>query len=91
MQTTAQVHININSIPEFSAFMLARETLTAMRRVQREDPELWAKIKRRAAEIRKEGLYGGKENARPVAAEPSAKLEETSSVSCADSFPRGEA
>lgn len=72
MQTPVQARLDINTMPEFNAFMLARETLTAMRRVQSEDPELWAKIKRRAAEIRKEGLYGGKENARPVAAEPSA-------------------
>lgn len=41
---------------------LARATLTALRNTQRNDPELWKRIERRAAEIRERGEYreGGK-------------------------------
>ena len=39
-------------MPDYVAWQLGAATLTAMRNVQREDPELWARIKARAAEIR---------------------------------------
>ena len=39
-------------MPDYVAWQLGAATLTAMRKVQREDPELWARIKARAAEIR---------------------------------------
>lgn len=60
-------------LPEDVTKQLVRIILDGMRRTEREDPETWARVKRRAAEIRKRGEYdcGGKENARPVAAEPS--------------------
>ena len=49
-------------MPDFVEGQLGAATITAMRKVQRENPELWARIKARAAEIR-EGRapeYGGK-------------------------------
>lgn len=53
---------NAIGMPADVAWQLGAALLTAMRRVQKEDPEMWARIKARAAEIR-EGRardYGGK-------------------------------
>ena len=57
----ASIQIDVSLIPESIGHQIGAATIRAMRRTQREDPELWAKIKARAAEIR-EGRapeYGG--------------------------------
>lgn len=58
----ATVKIDVSLIPPHIRRQLGAATIAAMRRTQRENPELWAKIEARAAEIR-EGRapeYGGK-------------------------------
>lgn len=45
-------------MPENRREQLAQATLKAMTRIRREDPELWARIERRAAEIRAEKNRG---------------------------------
>ena len=60
----ADVKIDVSRIPAHVQRQLAAATITAMRRTQQEDPELWAKIEARAAVIN-EGRaleYGGKNN-----------------------------
>ena len=48
------VRIDPSVIPPEMERRLARLVLRAMDRTRREDPELWAKIERRAAELREE-------------------------------------
>ena len=52
------VSIDPKLIPDYVKHQLAIATLAAMRRTQREDPEKWAQIEKRAAEIREKGEYG---------------------------------
>ena len=58
----AKVEIDVSLIPPYIGRQLGAATVELARRIQRENPELWVKIKARAAEIR-EGRapeYGGK-------------------------------
>lgn len=48
----ATVKIEVSLIPRHIRRQLGAATIAAMRRTQRENPELWAKIESRAAEIR---------------------------------------
>lgn len=48
----AKVEIDVTLIPESLRRQIGAATIAMARRVQREDPQLWAKIKARAAEIR---------------------------------------
>jgi hypothetical protein len=62
MEAAQAATTNKLGMPDFVEWKLGAATITAMRKVQRENPELWARIKARAAEIR-EGRapeYGGK-------------------------------
>lgn len=52
MEAAEAANTNSLGMPEFVAWRLGAATLTAMRKVQRENPEQWARIKARAAEIR---------------------------------------
>lgn len=58
----ASFKINVNLIPKNVQRQLAAATIVAMRRTQRENPDLWAKIEARAAEINEGRVpeYGGK-------------------------------
>ena len=57
-----EIRIDVSLIPANVQRQLAAATITAMRRTQRENPELWAKIEARAAEINEGRVpeYGGK-------------------------------
>lgn len=48
----AKVEIDISLIPPHVQRIIAAATISAMRRTQRENPQLWAKIEARAADIR---------------------------------------
>lgn len=52
MDKKNEVHIDVSLIPPHIGRQIGAATIAAIRRIQREDPELWAKIKARAAEIR---------------------------------------
>ena len=52
MNKKNEVQIDVSLIPPHIGRQLGAATIAAIRRVQREDPELWAKIEARAAEIR---------------------------------------
>lgn len=54
----ATVKIDVSLIPDYVGRQIGAATIAAIRRTQREDPELWARIKARAAEIRENGEYG---------------------------------
>ena len=57
-----KVEIDVSMIPESLRHQIGAATVAMARRIQRDNPLLWAKIKTRAAEIR-EGRapeYGGK-------------------------------
>ena len=58
MEAAKAAKANSIEMPDYVRWQLGAATLTAMRKVQRDNPELWAKIKARAAEIRKEGEDG---------------------------------
>ena len=61
MEAAQAATTNQLGMPDYVQRQLGAATITAMRKVQREDPEQWARIKARAAEIR-EGRapeYGG--------------------------------
>ena len=62
MEAAEAANTNALGMPAFLDWQLGAATLTAMRKVQREDPERWARIKARAAEIRegREPEDGGK-------------------------------
>lgn len=62
MKAAEAAKTNSLGMPDYIEWQLGAATLTAMRKVQRENPELWAKIKARAAEIRegRAAEYGGK-------------------------------
>ena len=53
----AETRIRPELIPAPERTNIAAATLNAIRRTQREHPELWALIDRRAAEIRERGEY----------------------------------
>lgn len=52
MEAAQAATTNKLGMPLYIEWQLGAATLTAMRKVQRENPEQWAKIKARAAEIR---------------------------------------
>ena len=52
MEAADAANTNSLGMPPYIEWQLGAATLTAMRKVQRENPELWARIKARAAEIR---------------------------------------
>ncbi len=56
------IHIDVSLIPDSVRHQIGAATIAMARRVQREDPQLWAKIKARAAKIRegRASEYGGK-------------------------------
>ena len=62
MEAAQAATTNQLGMPDCIEWQLGAATITAMRKVQRENPELWARIKARAAEIREGRVpeYGGK-------------------------------
>ena len=44
--------MDINSAPDYMRFAIGSATIRAIRRTQTENPELWAKIKARSAELK---------------------------------------
>ncbi len=52
MEAAQAATANKLGMPDYIEWQLGAATITAMRKVQRENPEMWAKIKARAAEIR---------------------------------------
>ena len=52
MEAAQAAVTNKLGMPDYVEWQLGAATITAMRKVQRENPEMWAKIKARAAEIR---------------------------------------
>ena len=57
MEAASAANTNSLGMPPYIEWQIGAATLTAMRKVQRENPELWAKIKARAAEIRREEAF----------------------------------
>ncbi len=62
MEAAQAATTNKLGMPDYIDWQLGAATITAMRKVQRENPDLWAKIKARAAEIRegRSSEHGGK-------------------------------
>ena len=58
----AEIKIDVSMIPDYVGRQIGAATIAAMRRTQRENPDLWARIEARAAEIREGRVmeYGGK-------------------------------
>lgn len=61
MEAAQAAKTNQLGMPDYVQRQLGAATLTAMRKVRSENPEQWARIKARAAEIRegRETEYGG--------------------------------
>lgn len=61
MEAADAAKTNALGMPDYLERYLGKATAKAMRKVQQENPEMWARIKARAAEIRegRETEYGG--------------------------------
>lgn len=57
MEAADAAKTNSLGMPRYIEWQIGAATLTAMRKVQREAPDQWAKIKARAAEIRREEAF----------------------------------